>query len=71
MYDPTSGQAPQTNNDAVILGLFLGLTGPTEEGRAEVIRLTEDIAARMTPEAVERCKTVALRYAEVAWGEVG
>ena len=40
-------ETPKTQMEAVILGLFLVLTAPTEEKAKEAAALTEDIAAGM------------------------
>ena len=56
---------PQTQMEAVILGLFLALTAPTDEKALEVAALTEQLAAGMTEAEVAYAKEQAeAKYAE-------
>ena len=50
---------PKTDYEALVLGLTLAITAPTEEKAQECVRMAEEIAQRLTPEEVEAAKAEA------------
>ena len=52
---------PKTDYEALVLGLTLAITAPTEEKAQECVRMAEEIAQRLTPEEVESAQAEALR----------
>ena len=50
---------PKTDYEALVLGLTLAITAPTEEKAQECVRMAEEIAQRLTPEEVESAKAEA------------
>jgi hypothetical protein len=52
-------ETPKTQMEAVILGLFLALTAPTDEKAQEVAALTEQIASGMTEAEIAYAKEQA------------
>tara|TARA_R110000787_G_scaffold186566_2_gene298269 strand:+ start:758 stop:967 length:210 start_codon:yes stop_codon:yes gene_type:complete len=52
-------KSPETNMDAVILGLFLSLTAPNAKASQEVVKITEGIARGMTNTEIAYAKEQA------------
>ena len=52
--------APKNHKDALIQGLVLAITAPTNEDAANAVVLVDQIASHLTSEEVEECKKAAL-----------
>lgn len=52
---------PKTDYEALVLGLTLAITVPTEEKAQECVRMAAEIAQRLTPEEVEAAKAEAVQ----------
>lgn len=52
------------SEEALISGLVLAVTAPTDEGSAEALRLTESLAQGMSKDAVERSKAAAAKIVD-------
>ena len=53
--------------EALVFGLWLSITAPTEEKSKECVKMAESISAKLTKEQVERAKAEAERH--VRWHE--
>ena len=53
----------KNHKDALIQGLVLALTAPTDEDASVAADLADQIASHLTSEEVETCKKVALELA--------
>ena len=53
----------KNHKDALIKGLVLSITAPTDEDAAMAADLADQIASHLTSEEVEECKKAALELA--------
>ena len=56
----TTMTKPQTDKEALVLGLLLSLTAPTDELAQEAAAMADSIASGMSTDEVEACKAIAL-----------
>ena len=54
---------PKNHKDALIQGLVLAITAPSERDAAMAVDLVAQIASHLTSEEVEECKKAALELA--------
>ena len=54
---------PKNHKDALIQGLVLAITAPSDEDAAMAVDLVDQIASHLTSEEVEECKKAALELA--------
>lgn len=57
---------PKNHKDALIQGLVLAITAPSDEDASVAVDLVDQIASHLTSEEVEECKKAALELALVA-----
>ena len=53
----------RNHKDALIQGLVLAITAPSDEDAAMAVDLVDQIASHLTSEEVEECKKAALELA--------
>ena len=54
---------PKNHKDALIQGLVLAITAPSDEDASVAVDLVDQIASHLTSEEVEECKKAALELA--------
>ena len=54
---------PKNHKDALIKGLVLAITAPSDEDASVAVDLVDQIASHLTSEEVEECKKAALELA--------
>ena len=54
---------PKNHKDALIQGLVLAITAPSDEDAAMAVDLVDQIASHLTSDEVEDCKKAALELA--------
>jgi len=55
----TTMTKPQTDKEALVMGLLLALVAPTDELAQKASAMADNIASRLSTDEVEACKAIA------------
>ena len=55
---------PESDKEALIMALWLAITAPDEETKADAVHIADAVAGWLTPEEVATCKAIAAEMAK-------